>query len=358
MKKQIVFHALGRWGRVLVILVLLAMSLVSGGCDFWGGKTEGGGKNVDHVDPQPVVDEEMTPKELNKKHGPSVVNVYSDKALGSGVIYKIKDGYGYIVTNDHVIRGASSLSIRLSDKRTMKAELRGTDRRADIAVIKVEGDKLQVAEFADSNKVENGIKVVAIGNAKGSENSIDDGLISNTEVTTSDADGKNINKYLQTSASINPGNSGGPLFDMYGKVVGINDMGISDAQNMNFAIPSNKAKEIADKLINNGYVSYPYLGVEAENERTKGGTAFILVGDIMKDSPADKAGLRKGDIIYQINDADVHTVAELRQKLNSWGIGASVSVNYVRNTKQGYQKYNVQVILEELPKGYYTFDWS
>ena len=384
MKFFSVFAPLNRWVRIIVLPMALLIPLLIAGCDDGAeekivsryvtehpsatsaeiakatGVDEEIVKRVISKLPQPPKPEHivLTPKELNEKHGPSVVNIYSNKALGSGVIYKSMDGYAYIITNDHVIRGASSLLVRLSDKRTLDAKMVGTDSRTDIAVLKVEGNNLQAAQFGDSSKVETGINVVAIGNPMGSENSIEDGLISKSEVTAADFNGKNVNEYLQTSASINPGNSGGPLFNMYGEVIGINDMGLTKAQNMNFAIPSNKAVEIADKLIANGYVSWPYLGVEAENQQTKDGTNIILVKDIMNDSPAKKVGLQKGDIIIEVNDAQVSSVAELRDKLNNDGVGASVSINYARKTKQGYKKFNVQVKLEELPKGYYTFDWS
>ena len=336
-----------RFFKVALMSAIIFALLIFSGC----GPEPVPPESDDTVDESPVL---MSPEELNEKHGASVVNVYSDKALGSGVIYKVEDGQAYIITNDHVLREGNKFVVRLSDERQIKAERVGTDIRTDIAVLKVSGNNLQAAKFGDSSKVKTGTAVVAIGNPLGSENSIEDGLISKAEVEEIDFNESNLNKYLQTSASINPGNSGGPLFNMYGEVIGINDMGSTVAQNQNYAIPSNTAKEIADKLIKDGYVSWPYLGIVAKKNDGGG----ILIERVNKNSPADKQGLKSGDIIAQIDDADVSTVAELREKINARKIGISVSVTYVRKTKQGLKAFNAQVTLEELPRGYTTFDWS
>ena len=353
------------WAKTAALTVALLVPLAASGCSLLGGHTDG--KSTDPPSP-PIIgmdDKDMTAEEIAEHCGPSAVNVYATASgggsLGSGVIYKIKDGYGYIITNDHVIRNGSgslndSLVVRLKDQRTLKAEKVGVDRRTDIAVIRIKADNLQVAQFADSDKVKSGGKVYAIGNAKGKENSIEDGLIRNEQVTTeTDADGNNVNQYLMTSASINAGNSGGPVFDKKGNVIGIVDMKRNDAEATNYAIPSNRAREIADKLIEAGYVSWPYLGVVANNKKFTDGTPCILVIAVMDDSPADKAGLKKGDIILGVDGAGVANVAQLREKINAAGIGKMVSVQIQRKKERG----SVQVKqLEELPKSDQAIDWS
>ena len=330
------------WIKTAILLTMILTLLLFSGCDS-------------NDNPKPIPDT-LTVEEIVQKTGPSVVNIYSNKSLGSGVIYKMEDGYGYIITNDHVVRGANALSVRLSDKRTLKAKLIGTDPRRDVAVIKVEGDNLPVADFADYNKVKIGADVVAIGNARGIENSVTKGIISNVDI---DVDtGTNIRRCLQTDTPINPGNSGGALVNMSGEVIGINEMGRNDAESMNYAIPGSDAKKMADQLISKGYVSYPYLGIDAVNKEAKDGTKFIWIRNIMDNSPAAKAGLRKNDAIMQVNDVRVETVSKLREQLNVSGIGSMVSIYIIRRTNQGGQKGVKQVTLEELPKGYYTIDWS
>ena len=326
--------------KITAWILVLLMGLLFSGC----GEDE---KNFSSVPRNLTIDEVV------KKVGPSVVNIEAKGAgRGSGVILS-KDGY--ILTNDHVIRGANSLEIHLADKRTLKAKLIGTDSRRDVAVIKVESNDLQEAVFADSGEVKIGEDVIAIGNAKGVENSVTKGIISNLDIDVDN--GTNIRKCLQTDAPVNPGNSGGALVNMRGEVIGINEMGRRDAESMNYAIPSKDAREIAEQLIDKGYVSYPYLGVSTVNQKIEK-ESYIFVRSVMDNSPADKEGLRKNDVIVKVNDVRVETVSKLREQLNNSGIGSVVSLYIVRNTKQGIQKGTIQVKLEELPKGYYTIDWS
>lgn len=288
-----------------------------------------------------------------QKVGSSVVNIETNISKGSGVIFN-KDGY--IITNDHVIRGANSVEVHLLDKRTLKATVVATDPRRDVAVIKVEGDNLQAAEFADSKNLNVGDDVIAIGNAQGVENSVTKGIISNLNV---DVDtGINIRRCIQTDAPLNPGNSGGALVNMSGKVVGINDMGRGDSESMNYAIPINDAKDVAEQIIEKGYVSMVYIGVNAVNEKTDKGDRVIFIKDVMSNSPAAKAELQEGDIIIKVNDARVETISKLRDQLKNSGIGSTVSLEIARKTKKGYTTGILQVTLEELPKGYYVIDWS
>ena len=271
--------------------------------------------------------------EIAEKFGNTVVRITS-QGTGSGVIYKIKDGYGYIITNDHVIRasnGAIGVSyVEVKPDRIVKndrIEIVGADRRTDLAVIKIKAENLQAAEFGDSDAVKTGEKVYAIGNPKGSEHDIEDGIIRTNQLETMvDADGKNLNQYLKTSISINSGNSGGPIFNEYGKIVAIVDLSRNDAESMNYSIPSNKAKEIADELEKKGYVSWPYMGVYAENAKYKNGKPAILVQEVMDGSPAAEAGFKKGDVIIDVDGISVSYVAELRKYINDAKIGKRVKI--------------------------------
>jgi len=152
--------------------------------------------------------------------------------------------------------------VHLSDKRTLQAKRIGTDPRRDLAVIKVEGENLPTIQFADSTKIKVGEEVVAIGNARGQENSVTKGIVSNLNVDLDD--GTNICKYIQTDAPINSGNSGGALLNMKAEVIGINRARLNNAESMGYAIPINDAKDLAKQLIEKRYVSYPYLGIKTE----------------------------------------------------------------------------------------------
>ena len=338
MRKRIFFSAISNKRTSKILLIAMSIFFFSGCL----GPDED--EPISHPDPVAAV---------VQKVGASVVNIETNTSKGSGVIFN-KDGY--IITNDHVIRGANSVEVHLLDKRKLDATVIATDPRRDVAVIKVEGDNLQAAEFADSKNLNVGDDVIAIGNAQGVENSVTKGIISNLNV---DVDtGINIRRCIQTDAPLNHGNSGGALVNMSGKVVGINDMGRGDAESMNYAIPINDAKDVAEQIIEKGYVSVTYIGVNAVNEKTDQGEGFIVIKDIMANSPAAKANLQDGDIIIKVNDARVETVSKLRDQLKNSGIGSAVSLEIARKTKKGYTTGILQVTLEELPKGYYVIDWS
>ena len=337
MRNNSALASLVRWGKKATLAVMMMTPLIFSGC-----------LTPDDNDPPP---EPMSA--VIKRVGSSVVNIETDMGKGSGVIFNKE---GYIITNDHVIRGATKIEVHLLDKRKLDAALVATEPRRDIAIIKVEGDNLQAAEFADSKILNVGDEVVAIGNAKGVENSVSKGIISNLNV---DVDtGIDIRRCIQTDAPINPGNSGGALINKYGKVIGINDMGRGDAESMNYAIPSNDAKDAADQIIAKGYVSVAYIGVNADNRRTDEGQGFILIQNVMPNSPAEKCGLKKGDVIIKVNDVRVETVSRLREQLKNSGIGSTVSLDIMRKGKKDYESGIAQVKIEELPKGYYSIDWS
>lgn len=344
MKKKSIWTVLGSCGRIIVTVALFLTSLTFSGC------------GITPSDPKPDPPKPMKPTEVVKEVEPSLVNITakgeSSGSLGSGVIFS-KDGY--IVTNYHVIEGKKSIEVQLG-KEHFEAKVVGRDSRMDLAVIKIEGDNLKAAKFADSDEIEKGEQVIAIGNAMGRKDSTTDGMISNLPDNVDD--GENIKKCLQTSAEINPGNSGGALVNMYGEVVGINTLKLTNAEGMNFAIPSNKVKEIAQKLIDKGYVSYPYLGVLVENRETNNGDPVILVTAVRDNSPAAKAGLKKGDIIVTFNGSRVLTVSELRKGIIESNIGRNVSIGIVRKIKKDFQQHGTEATLEEIPNNTGEYDWS
>ena len=263
------------------------------------------------------------------------------KGRGSGFIVSKE---GLILTNNHVVDGVDKItvSLQLSDgsKKTYPAKLKGHDREYDLAVIKIDANEaLPVLELGDSDALEVGEFVVAIGNPFGFEQTVTAGVISakNRSIHAQDV---NFDDFLQTDAAINPGNSGGPLLDMNGKVVGINTAIIPYAQGLGFAIPVNKAKEIFSDLVEKGRVTRGWLGVsitDANSDVAKmygvpDGTG-IVVAKVMPGEPAEKSGLKAGDIIVEVNGQKVKNSAELRQKIGSLPPKSSAKLKVYRNGK-------------------------
>ena len=269
----------------------------------------------------------MAGEDIYKKVNPSVVSVISTTAegtgSGSGVIMS-KDGY--IITNNHVVDGAQSVSVQLSDGTSLDAEIIGTDEQTDLAVIKVTPTSdLSAAEFGDSDELEPGEYAYAIGSPGGVQfaNTITGGRISaiNRDLTVNDR----VMTLIQTDASINNGNSGGALINKYGQVVGItsaklsgNAFGSATVEGMGFAIPINTAKDIVDELIQNGYVSgRPSIGITGQNvESADGKVSGVQVYSIDSRAKAAGEGLQVGDVITAVDGTptpDMDKVNELKQ---------------------------------------------
>ena len=269
----------------------------------------------------------MAGEDIYKKVNPSVVSVISTTAegtgSGSGVIMS-KDGY--IITNNHVVDGAQSVSVQLSDGTSLDAEIIGTDEQTDLAVIKVTPTSdLTAAEFGDSDELEPGEYAYAIGSPGGVQfaNTITGGRISaiNRDLTVNDR----VMTLIQTDASINNGNSGGALINKYGQVVGItsaklsgNAFGSATVEGMGFAIPINTAKDIVDELIQNGYVSgRPSIGITGQNvESADGKVSGVQVYSIDSRAKAASEGLQVGDVITAVDGTptpDMDKVNELKQ---------------------------------------------
>jgi serine protease Do len=278
---------------------------------------------------------------------------------GSGVIYKKTDDTAYIVTNNHVVEGASELQILLSDGTKLTGTLVGTDNISDLAVIKVKADKIKdVAQFANSNEVQPGETVLAIGSPLGSDyaTSVTEGIISATkrEVAATDENGTSLGKatVMQTDAAINPGNSGGALINLAGQVVGINSMKLSSStsgtsvEGMGFAIPSNIVVNIINQLEKDGKVDRPALGVKmvdltsvsaADQKDTlklpESVTGGVVVMSTIDNTPAKTLGLKKYDVITKVDDKDVANSGDLRDALYSHKTGDTVKITYYRDGK-------------------------
>lgn len=272
--------------------------------------------------------------------------------LGSGIIYKKQNGKAYIVTNDHVVKGASRLEVRLSKKTKVPGTLVGADPLNDLAVIKIDAAKVkQVATFGNSDDLKRGEPVVAIGNPLGLSGSVTEGVVSSKKrsVQRSASDGMPSwnATVIQTDAAINPGNSGGALINLKGQVVGINSMKIakSNVSGIGFAIPINVAKPIIKQIMQTGKVTRPYLGIYyrslAQLESQYGSIPLKLpksvknglyVAKIAKGGPADKAGIQKGDVITAINNQKIQSSLNFREYLyKQLKPGQKVKITFYRN---------------------------
>lgn len=277
---------------------------------------------------------------------------------GSGVIYKKDGNSAYVVTNNHVVDGASQIEIMLSDGTKVVGELVGTDTYSDIAVVKIASDKVTtVAEFADSDKVTVGETAIAIGSPLGTDyaNSVTQGIVSSLSrtVTMTNDDGDTIStNAIQTDAAINPGNSGGALINIEGQVIGINSSKISSTsdsgsgnsvEGMGFAIPANDVVKIINQLEANGKVIRPALGITMANLSDLSTTTIsrlniptsvtsgIVVASVQSGMPAEGT-LKKYDVITAIDDKDVSSTTDLQSVLYGHSTGDSIKVTFYRGT--------------------------
>ncbi|HEY9800610.1 MAG TPA: HhoA/HhoB/HtrA family serine endopeptidase [Leptolyngbyaceae cyanobacterium] len=267
-----------------------------------------------------------------------------ERGSGSGFVI---NSSGQILTNAHVVDGADVVTVTLKDGRSFDGKVLGEDPVTDVAVIKIEANNLQTVPLGNSEALQPGEAVIAIGNPLGLNNTVTSGIISATGRSSSDigASDKRVD-YLQTDAAINPGNSGGPLLNARGQVIGMNTAIIRGAQGLGFAIPINTVQKIAQELISQGKVDHPYLGVQMAtltpavrqriNERF--GDRINITSDrgvllvrIISNSPADNAGLRPGDIIQSINNQSVNTVEEVQRLVENSQIGRPLQVQVERN---------------------------
>lgn len=266
----------------------------------------------------------------DRRRGPS---------LGSGFIIS-KDGY--ILTNNHVVDGASEIIVRLNDRRELTAELVGQDTRADLAVLKVETDiELPTVSIGRSENLKVGSWVLAIGSPFGFDYSVTAGIVSAKGRSLPTAQRENYVPYIQTDVAINPGNSGGPLFNLAGEVVGINAQIYSNSggfMGVSFAIPIDVAMDVADQLRNDGRVSRGWLGVMIQEVDRDLAESFgldrphgALISKVFADTPAEAGGLREGDIITRFNGRSIERSSELPQTVGRVRAGSMAAVELVRD---------------------------
>lgn len=355
-------------GGMRLVATLVACAVLGVGGGFLGASLAGNSTSVVYKAAEPneatsaSVNEGASISDIASKAGQSVVSVITENVMmdqfftsrivegaGSGVIMS-EDGF--IITNAHVISGARSVTVTLPDGSAHKAAVIGSDERTDIAVIKIGVTGLVPAVMSDSANLNVGDFCIAIGNPLGSlGGTVTDGIISakDREVTV---EGQTMTELLQMSAAVSPGNSGGGLFNNRGELIGVvNAKSIGqNAEGLGFAIPVNKALEIAEQLIENGYVAgRPALGINAEQmimtrDGISTGQTVVRVASVNPGGSADNAGIKEGDILLSFNGTPIATLSELTSLLDEQAVGSTVDVEIMR----GEEKLTLQVTLQEL----------
>jgi serine protease Do len=271
------------------------------------------------------------------------------RSLGSGVIV---DRRGYIITNNHVIEQADQIEVRLSDKRKFAATVIGRDPKTDLAVIKIDapGD-LPVAALGDSDTIRIGEWAIAIGNPFGLDQTVTVGVIS--AVGRSDVGIATYEDFIQTDASINPGNSGGPLVNLKGEVIGVNTAIVATGQGIGFAIPIRMARQITDRLIAQGKVVRAWLGIGIQELTEELAAQFgvkpqegVLVGNVMKDGPAERGGVKTGDILQEFNGIRITGVRQLQREVAQAAVGSQARLKLLRER----QPVELTIVLGEQPE--------
>lgn len=276
---------------------------------------------------------------------------WKEQSLGSGVIVS-KDGY--IITNNHVVEQSEDIRVILYDKRSFRGTVVGSDPKTDIAVVKISSDNLPTVPWGDSDKLQVGEFVLAIGNPFGLSHTVTMGIIS--AVGRANVGIADYEDFIQTDAAINPGNSGGPLVNIKGELIGINTAIFSRSggyQGIGFAVPSNMARLVMDQLMKQGKIVRGWLGVTIQDITPELSQKFglkdskgALVGDISKGSPAEKAGIMRGDVILEFNGKDINSVGSLRNMVAQSKVGSQVKLKILRSGKE----YEVTTVIAELPK--------
>ncbi|MDD2714757.1 MAG: Do family serine endopeptidase [Candidatus Wallbacteria bacterium] len=268
---------------------------------------------------------------------PDYNNVIPRKGQGSGFIF---DPHGYVLTNSHVVSQADEITVTLSDKKKYKAKLLHEEPRYDLAILKIDaGEDLPFIRMGDSDKVEVGEWVMAIGNPFGLDRTLTVGVVSALGRNLALSKDKIYSDLIQTDASINPGNSGGPLISMSGEVIGINTAIIPYGQGLGFAIPINLARRTHEEIAKYGKVRYPWLGVYLQDlddqlKQDFGVDQGALITDVVKDESADLAGIQRGDVVIRYNDKQVNDAATLQGYVQTAKIGDKVELAVVRNGKE------------------------
>jgi Do/DeqQ family serine protease len=352
--------------------VLLAQSrtgtlAASGGSNFIADAVERVGPAVVRIDASRTVrtsrneifDDPVFRQFFGDAFGSEVPQERQESGTGSGFIISTD---GLVVTNAHVIARADTVTVTLRDGREYSGKVLGADPLTDLAVIRIQANNLPVAPLGNSEQLRPGEWAIAIGNPLGLDNTVTAGIISATGRTSADVGipDKRVG-FIQTDAAINPGNSGGPLLNQRGEVIGVNTAIRRQAQGLGFAIPINKAQTITQQLIVKGKVSHPFLGIQMRtltaavkknlNEdperpvdiKTDKGVLVYRVG---RNTPAAKAGMKRGDVILKINGQSVTTVDQVQANVDRVNVGNQVPVEVNRNG----QLVTLQVTPEEFPR--------
>ncbi len=340
---------------VVAIMIGFFIAQVSNDLTYAGKYYTESDKKLEHSDFNKVYEEAM----------PAVVNISAEKvvkmdnsmfdmfeeffgrkfqperkmqSMGSGFIINKK---GYIVTNNHVVEKAEDIIVKLSDGKEKEAKIVGTDPETDVAVIKIEGsDNLPIVKLGNSDKIKIGDWVLAIGNPFGLERTLTKGIVS-----AKGRDVEGITKFanfIQTDAAINRGNSGGPLLNINGEVIGINTAKVGGtAQNIGFAIPINMAKKIITQLISKGKVERAYLGIigQSIDERVRKSLGLevsygVIIREVDQNSPADKSGIKVGDIILEVDDKRVENMNTLAREIGLSEPGKEVELIILRDDEK------------------------
>ena len=276
---------------------------------------------------------------------PNIPSEQIQKGLGSGFVVSSD---GLILTNAHVVEGSNQVKVTLKNGQTYQGKVMGTDSLTDLAVIKIEANSLPAITFADSDNLQPGEWAIAIGNPLGLDNTVTTGIVSATGRSSAQvgvAD-KRVS-FIQTDAAINPGNSGGPLLNAQGEVIGINTAIIQNAPGLGFAIPSNAARDIAEELIAKGRADHPFLGIQmaqitpelkqelkSQKNFEVDAAAGILIVDVMPNSPAERAGLKSGDVIQAIGEQKITAADQVQQAVEKVEIGEQLNLSLMRNDRQ------------------------
>jgi serine protease Do len=273
-----------------------------------------------------------------------------EKSLGSGVIVSPE---GYVLTNNHVVDGATDVKVTLADKREVEAKVIGTDPKTDVAVLKIDASNLKPITLGDSSNVEVGDTALAIGDPFGVGQTVTRGIISATG--RGNLGIEDYEDFIQTDAPINPGNSGGALINDRGELIGINTAILTHGQGsegIGFAVPVNLAHQVMDQILKNGKVVRAYMGILPQDMTTDMAKAFgqkdargVVVGDVTPNSPAQESGIRRGDILLEMNGRPVENSNHLRNSISMMQPGTEIKLKMLR----GGSERDVTVKLAEMP---------
>ncbi|MDB5292265.1 MAG: Serine protease, partial [Phycisphaerales bacterium] len=259
-----------------------------------------------------------------------------------------------ILTNSHVVHGATTISVTLSDGRSFPGKLVGEDPETDLAVLDINAPNLSSVEFGDSGAIQVGQLVVAIGNPYGFQYTVTAGVVSNLGRSMRSQTGRLIDGIVQTDAALNPGNSGGPLVNSRGEVIGVNTAIIAGAQGICFAIPGDTAQFVASRLIRDGRIRRSYIGVGGQNVPLHRRVVRffrlpletgVMVTSIEPNSPAAKSDLAEGDVIVEAGGQPIHSIDELHKLLTDEQVGVPMSLTVIRRT----EKLEIVVTPQETP---------